>query len=105
MFGDLLGNMQKQQEDLKKVLSETIISEKSNDGLVSIECTATREIKNITIDVSLLNKDGKDQLEDQLVVTINKALEQAAIKEAAEAQKLLQNVMPPGLGGLGDLFK
>ncbi len=105
MFGDLMGNMKQQQEDLQKSLGALVIKTQSNDGLISVECNALREILNISVDEKLLHNENKDQLEDLLVITINKALQEAAAKEAIEAQKLLQNMMPSGLGGLGDMFK
>jgi nucleoid-associated protein EbfC len=105
MFGDLMGNMQQQQEELQKNLGALRIETHSSDGLIKVECNALREILNISVSETLLHQDHKDQLEDLLVITLNKALNEAAAKEAIEAQKLLQNIMPSGLGGLGDMFK
>jgi nucleoid-associated protein EbfC len=105
MFGDLMGNMQQQQEELQKNLGALRIETHSNDGLIKVECNALREILNISVSETLLHQDHRDQLEDLLVITLNKALNEAAAKEAIEAQKLLQNIMPSGLGGLGDMFK
>ncbi|RMF27995.1 MAG: nucleoid-associated protein, YbaB/EbfC family, partial [Bacteroidetes bacterium] len=39
-----------------------------------------------------------------LTVAVNQALEKAAAREAEETQKLLKELLPPGLGSLGNLF-
>jgi len=75
MFGDLLGN-----------------------------ANANREITNISINKEKIDLEDMEQLEDLLTVTVNKALEKATETEAAETQNMMKDMMPPGLGGLGDLF-
>jgi DNA-binding protein YbaB len=96
MLGDLMGNMQEKQEEMKKKLSTISVIEDSNG--IRIEATADREIKNIAIDPDILA--DKEQLEDLLVVTFNKIQDKIAAAEAAESQKLISDMLPPGMGGL-----
>ena len=106
MFGDLMGMMGKLKETQKKVkqtkerLNTVFIEEKSADNLVTIQLTANREIKSITIDDRLLT--DKEQLEDYLIVTLNKAIANATQIQETELAAVAKEGMPniPGLNGL-----
>lgn len=100
MFGDLLGNFQQQQEDLAKKLEAITVNAEAGDGAVKITATANRSITNISIDTSKLDLEDAEQLEDLLLVAINRALENAAAKEAEESQSLISNMLPPGMSGM-----
>lgn len=107
MFGDLMGMMSKLKETQAKVeatkerLNTVFVDEKSSDGLLLITLTANLEIKSITIDDELL-KD-KEQLEDYLVLNLNKAIEKATKINEAEIAAVAKEGMPniPGM----DMFK
>ena len=107
MFGDLMGMMGKLQETQKKIeetkqrLDTVLIDEKSNDGLLSVTLTANRKIKAINIDNSLF--EDKEQLEDYLILTLNKAIEKATNVNEAELAAVAKDGMPniPGM----DMFK
>ncbi|QIE58614.1 YbaB/EbfC family nucleoid-associated protein [Rasiella rasia] len=106
MFGDLMGMMGKLKETQQKVaatkkrLDTVLVDEQSNDGLVKITLTANRTVKSIAIDDSLL--EDKEQLEDYLIVTLNKAIEKAAAINEAELAAVAKEGMPniPGMDGL-----
>ncbi|WP_306013983.1 MULTISPECIES: YbaB/EbfC family nucleoid-associated protein [unclassified Allomuricauda] len=103
MFGDLMGMMGKIKETQKKVeatkerLHTVMIDEASSDGLLKVTLTANREIKSISIDDSLLEE--KEQLEDYLVLTLNKAIEKATKINEAELAAVAKEGMPniPGM--------
>ncbi|MEZ4779477.1 MAG: YbaB/EbfC family nucleoid-associated protein [Flavobacteriaceae bacterium] len=107
MFGDIMGMMGKLKETQAKVeatkqrLNTVLIDEKSTDELIHITITANREIKTISINDELL-KD-KEQLEDYLILTLNKAIEKATKIHETEIAAVAKEGMPniPGL----DLFK
>ena len=77
------------------------LDEKSSDDLLSVTLTANREIKSIIIDDSLL--EDKEQLEDYLILTLNKAIEKATNVNEAEIAAVAKDGMPniPGM----DMFK
>lgn len=91
-----MGNMQEKQDEMKKKLSAIVITEESNG--IKIEASADREINNIVIDPAIL--EDKEQLEDLLVVAFNNIQDKIAAAEATESQKLLNDMLPPGMGGL-----
>ena len=107
MFGNLMGMMgklketQKKVEETKKRLDSVLVDENTTDNLLKVTLTANRTIKSITIDDSLLN--DKEQLEDYLILTLNKAIEKATKVNEAEIAAVAKDGMPniPGM----DLFK
>ncbi len=107
MFGDLMGMMgklketQQKIEETKKRLDSVLIDEQSNDGLLKVTLTANRTVKSIEIDNSLL--EDKEQLEDYLVLVMNKAIQKATAVNEAELGAVAKDGMPniPGM----DMFK
>ncbi len=107
MFGNLSGMMGKLQDAQKKVeetkqrLNTVLVDEKSNDGLLKVTLTANRTIKSIAIDDALL--EDKEQLEDYLILTLNRAIEKATNINEAELAAAAKDGMPniPGM----DMFK
>ncbi|MEL6973181.1 MAG: YbaB/EbfC family nucleoid-associated protein [Bacteroidota bacterium] len=98
MFGDMMGQMEEMQAKMKEKLQAIEVIGEAGDGLVRVTANGAREIINVKIDPSLL--DDAEALEDLLLVATNRALEEAALKEAAEGKSLLGNMLPGGLGGL-----
>ena len=103
MFGDMMGMMNKIKETQQKVeetkerLKTVSIEEKSSDALLSVTITATREIKNINVADELL--EDKEQLEDYLVLTLNKAIAKASDINEKELAAVAKDGMPdiPGM--------
>ncbi|MBT8285258.1 MAG: YbaB/EbfC family nucleoid-associated protein [Flavobacteriaceae bacterium] len=108
MFGDMMGMMGKLKETRAKVeatkkrLDTVSLNEKSADGSVSITITANREIKGIEIGDALL--EDKEQLEDYLVITLNKAISRATEVQEAELAAVAKEGMP-NIPGMDSLFK
>ena len=96
-----LKETQKKVEDTKKRLDTVLIDEKSTDERLKITLTANRTIKSITIAEDLLK--NKEELEDYLILTLNKAIEKATQVNEAELAAVAKEGLPniPGL----DMFK
>ena len=107
MLGDLKGMMGKLQETKAKVeatkqrLNSVHIDESSSDNLLKVTLTGNRAIKSIEIDDKLLQ--DKEQLEDYLILTLNKAIEKASNVHETEVAAVAKEGMPniPGM----DMFK
>lgn len=107
MFGDMMGLMSKLKEakakaqETKERLKTVMVKENSSDNLISVTATASGRIKEINLEQELL--EDKEQLEDYLVLTVNRALEKAQNIHDTEMAAVAQEGMPniPGL----DLFK
>lgn len=106
MFGDIMGMMgklketQQKIEETKKRLDTVLIDEQSSDGLLKVTITANRNIRSVTVDDSLL--EDKEQLEDYLVLVLNKAIAKATAVNEAELAAVTKEGMPniPGLDGM-----
>lgn len=104
MFDNLLGNLQKQQEELQQKLAELFVEAEAGDGAVLVKAGCDLHIENIKIDPSKLDMNDPEQVEDLVLVAVNEALEEAKKMAAIETNKLLQGMMPPGMGGLGKML-
>ena len=100
MMGKLKETQQK-IEETKKRLDTVLVDEQSSDGLLKITITANRQVRSIEIDDTLL--EDKEQLEDYLVLVLNKAIDKATAVNEAELGAVAKEGMPniPGM----DLFK
>lgn len=105
MFGDMLGNLQENQEKMKEALAAITVEAEVGDGAVKIQANAAREILNISIDKEKVSLEDTEELEDLLIVAMNRVIELASAKEAEESQKMVSNMLPPGMEGLTDMFK
>ncbi|HAO14467.1 MAG TPA: nucleoid-associated protein, YbaB/EbfC family [Tenacibaculum sp.] len=107
MFGDLSNMMGKLKEAQNKVeetknrLNTVLIDESSANGNIKVTVTANREIKSVFVDESLLQ--DKEELEDYLILTLNKALKRAGDINDQELAAAAKNGIPniPGM----DIFK
>lgn len=108
MFGDMMGMMGKLKETQEKVaatkkrLDTVCINEISKDGGIEISITANREIKKINISDHLL--EDKEQLEDYLILTLNKAIQNATSVNETELAAVAKEGMP-NIPGMDSLFK
>lgn len=102
MLDNLFGNLQKQQEELQQKLAGILVEAESGDGAVMVKAGADLHVENIKLDVSKLDINDPEQVEDLLVVAVNRALELAKEKAAAETSKLLGGFLP---GGMSDFLK
>jgi DNA-binding protein YbaB len=100
MFGDLMGNLEEQQNQMKANLMQVVISE-SVQG-ITVSGNATKTIDSINIDETLFAEGDKEMLEELLLLCVNRFIEKAIQVEAEESQKLMETMLPPGFG---DLFK
>lgn len=101
----MMGKMKETQENIeatKAKLDGVLLEEQSSDGLLKVVITANSTIKSITIDDQL--HEDKEQLEDYLVITLNKAIQSAISKNQSEIDAVAKVDMPM-IPGMEDLFK
>ncbi len=100
----MMGKLKETQakvEATKERLNSIYIDESSSDGLLKITITGNRTIKTVEISEELLQ--DKEQLEDYLILTLNKAIEKAGNVHETEVAAVAKEGMPniPGM----DMFK
>ncbi|HLR00118.1 MAG TPA: YbaB/EbfC family nucleoid-associated protein [Sphingobacterium sp.] len=103
MFNKLF-EAQKKAEEIKSRLDTISVNGEVEGGKVKVSATANKEIKDVSIEEGFYNEVEREELEELLVVAINKALSQAENISQAEMKAATQNMLG-GAGGLGDLFK
>lgn len=96
MFGKL--NEAKEKAEQIKQKLELITVEGNAEG-IKVIANGNKKITSVNIDASLLKAENKEQVEELLVIAIERALEQAENVSAAEMRSLMGSMMP-GLGGL-----
>ena len=106
MFGDLSNMMGKLKEAQQKIeetkvrLNTVLIEEEAANGNIKVVITANSLVKSISISKDLTDNE---EIEDYLIIAMNKALERANEIKETELAVAAKNGMPdiPGM----DLFK
>jgi DNA-binding protein YbaB len=99
MFGNIFGDFEKKQQEMLDKAGEIVVEQKLEGLTVSVN--GKKEIINIAITDAALLTD-KEQLEDLLITVLNRALEEAGMQAAEQAEKMMSQLLPPGMG---DMFK
>lgn len=95
-LGDMMGKLQEMKqktEEIKAKLDATVLQIEGAGGDIKIEITGNREIKNLSISPALQHGD-KEELEEQLTVTLNKALAKANELNEEEMKKVAGSMLP-----------
>ena len=100
MFGD----MEQMQKDMQRKLAGITVEAEAGDGAVSVQANAAREILNISFDRSKIDWEDQEEVEDLVMVAVNRVMALAAEKEATASQEMIKNMLPPGMDGLSGLF-
>jgi DNA-binding protein YbaB len=95
-FGDMMGKLQEMKQkadEIKLKLDDTIIKTEGAGGDIVIEITGNKKIKSLSI-ASALQHGDKEELEEQLAVTLNKAIEAADKMNEQEMKKAAGGMLP-----------
>ena len=95
-----MGNMEEKQKALQEKLSQIEVEANSGDGAVVAKVNGNKELLNIKIDQNKISLNDVEELEDLVLIAVNRALTEAGTKAEAESQSLISDMLPPGLGGL-----
>lgn len=96
MFGDLLNKFQEAQQKMnegKQKLANVTVDGDAGDGAVKVSVTGNREVKTISIDNQLLSPERKEELEDLLIIALNRALQNAEKMWEDEMKGLAGNML------------
>ena len=99
MFGKL-NELKSQTAEMKKRLANITVEQDFGDGSIKILASADREIRSVEFNSGFLKNVEKEELEDMLMVTINRVLEKAKEVEEAEMKSIAGGMLPgfPGMG-------
>lgn len=100
MFDDLMGNLQKQQEEIQKKLADKpVVAEVEG---IRVEGNAAKKVNSVSINEEILKSGDKEMLEELLAECFNRFMENAIKIEAEETKNIMDDLLPPGFE---DLFK
>jgi DNA-binding YbaB/EbfC family protein len=99
MFDKLMQAQQKAGE-VKQRLDAIMVTGEAEGGKITVTANGNKVIQSITIDGDFLKEGDKEQLEELLVIAINKAMDQADKVSQSEMAAMTKEMF----GGLGGLF-
>jgi DNA-binding protein YbaB len=99
MFDKLMEAQQKAGE-VKKRLDAISVSGVAEGGKITVTANANKVVQSIHIDSAFLADADKEEIEELLVVAINKAMEQAENISQSEMAAMTKNMF----GDLGGMF-
>ncbi|MBB3169041.1 YbaB/EbfC family nucleoid-associated protein [Simiduia aestuariiviva] len=98
-MGDLMKQAQQMQEKMQKMqedLASAEVTGAAGAGLVSVVMNGRHDVRNVTIDPSLLSED-KEMLEDLLAAAVNDAVRKVEEKNKEMMGAITGGMpMPPG---------
>lgn len=95
MFGNMMGKLQeaqKKMEDVKRKLDAITVTGEAQGVKVSLN--ANKVVTNIDIPQMILDDGDKDQIEDLLILALNKGLENAENVAQAEGASVMSGILP-----------
>lgn len=99
MFDKIMEAQQKAGE-VKKRLDAIHVTGTAEGGKITVNANANKVFQSINIDEDFFKGADKEELEELLLVAINKAMEQAENVSQSEMAAMTQQMF----GGLGGLF-
>ena len=99
MFDKLFEAQQKAGE-VKKRLDGITVSGAAEGGKITVTANGNKVLQSVQIDEEFYKETDKEEIEELLVVAVNKALEQAENVSQSEMAALTKDMF----GGLGNLF-
>jgi len=102
MFDKLL-QVQQKAEEVKNRLNNVIVTGEAEGGKIKVSANGNKLITSIEIEPIFLSSADKEELEELLLVAVNKAIDQAENAHQSEMQAMSQDMLG-GLGDLGNLF-
>lgn len=99
MFDKLFEAQQKAGE-VKKRLDGIIVTGTAEGGKITVTANGNKVIQSVTIDEAFYADADKEEVEELLVVALNKALEQADNVSQAATTAIAKDMF----GGLGGMF-
>jgi DNA-binding protein YbaB len=99
MFDKLFEAQQKAGE-VKQRLDGITVTGTAESGKITVQANANKVVQQVIIDEEFLKQADKEELEELLVIAINKTMEQADNISQSEMAAMTKDM----LGGMGGLF-
>src|SRR6478609_7421249 len=99
MFDKILEAQQKAGE-VKQRLDGITVTGTAEGGKITVKANGNKVVQSVSIDEEFFKAADREELEELLVVAINKALEQAENVSQSETAAMTKDLLG-GFGGLG----
>lgn len=102
MFGNMMGKLQEAQEKMKEVqerLDSVSVKGEASNGEIQIIVSASKQIRDVKIAPSIVERGDAEEIEDQLLLALQQAFQKADNVAKSESGDLMKGVLPniPGL--------
>lgn len=97
---DKIMEAQTKAGEVKQRLDAIIVTGTAEGGKITVNANGNKVIQSIQIDEDFFKQADKEEIEELLLIAINKALEQAENVSQSEMAAMTQQMF----GGLGNLF-
>jgi DNA-binding YbaB/EbfC family protein len=96
---DKLMEMKKRMDEVKSRLDTIVVSGEADQGNVKVNMNGNRKVLDVKLNLSFINQDDAEQLEELLQLAINRALEQSERVNESEMKSVAGSILP-GMPGL-----
>ena len=96
---DKLMEMKKRMDEVKLRLDTIVVSGEADQGNVKVNMNGNRKVLDVKLNLSFLNQEDAEQLEELLQLAINRALEQSERVNESEMKSVAGSILP-GMPGL-----
>ncbi|MES2376450.1 MAG: YbaB/EbfC family nucleoid-associated protein [Bacteroidota bacterium] len=97
---DKLFEVQAKAGEVKQRLDGITVTGTAEGGKISVNATGNKIIQSINIDADFFKEAEKEEIEELMVIAINKAMEQADNVSQSEMAAVTKDMF----GGLGGMF-
>lgn len=91
-----LQQMKQKMEEIKEKLETMTVTETAAGGAIKVAANGNKKIMSISISKEIQHADS-EELEEQLTVAINRALEKAEALHESEMKGAAMGMLPPGM--------
>lgn len=102
MFDKIFEAQQKAGE-VKKRLDSVTVTGTAEGGKITVTANGNKILQSVSIDEEFYKSADREELEELMVVAVNKAIEQAENISQSEMAAMTKEMLG-GFGGLGNLF-
>jgi len=95
----MLQEMQRQMQKIQHELGETLVEGQAGGNLVTVQVTALKQMRGITIKPEAIDPDDIELLEDMIVAAVNDAMGKADETAQGKLGGLTGGLNIPGLMG------
>lgn len=100
---DKIFEAQQKADEVKKRLDGVTVTGAAEGGKITVTANGNKVLQSVVIDEAFYKEADREELEELMVVAVNKALEQAENIHQSEMTAMTKDMLG-GLGALGNLF-